>query len=62
MGGDPDIKDTVLFNHQQAEQGGAARGEPNIHAILYDYTIQADDLADGIDLLPLGQSHMAELI
>lgn len=58
VGGDPNVKDTVLFNHQQAEEGGG----PNIFAVLYDYTIQSDDLLGDIPLLPLGESYVADVI
>ena len=47
VGGDPGIRDTVLFNHHRAEHGPG----PNILAVLYDYTIDESDLAAGVTLL-----------
>ena len=50
VGGLPGKNETVLLNHVKGENGPG----PNLYAILYDYTIQPDDLADGVTLLPLG--------
>ena len=47
VGGDPGIRDTVLFNHHRAEHGPG----PNMLAVLYDYTIDESDLAAGVTLL-----------
>ena len=50
VGGLPGKNDTVLLNHVDGETGHG----PNLYAVLYDYTIQKDDVADDILLLPLG--------
>ena len=50
VGGLPGKNDTVLLNHVDGERGHG----PNLYAVLYDYTIQKDDVADDILLLPLG--------
>ena len=50
VGGLPGRNDTVLLNHAFGEKGNG----PNVYAVLYDYTIQQDDVVDDIVLAPFG--------
>ena len=49
IGGKSGVNDTVLFNHEDAEDGPGN----NIYAILYDYSIETDDVANNIRLIPI---------